>query len=230
MIVTIDGPAGAGKSSTARTLAKRLGFEYLDTGAMYRAVALAGMRNGISWDDPPPEQVETILARMQLKLDADKIFLNDEDISGQIRTVEVTTNSGKVAAIPAVRHQLVQWQQEIAVGKDMVCEGRDQGTVVFPNAECKFFLIASPEARAQRRLRQLQEKGVDTDLAAVLQSQKERDERDAGRDVGPMVPAPDATVLDNSTLTQEHVLTTMEQQVRRCIPSSPTTGTGSPTS
>jgi cytidylate kinase len=215
MIVTIDGPAGAGKSSAARTLANRLGFEFLDTGAMYRAVTLAALRAGVNRRDQ--EGLAHLLVGMRLELPPGRILMNGEDISELIRTGEVTAASGAIADSPVVRRQLVQWQREIAAGRDMVCEGRDQGTVVFPDAACKFFMVADSLERARRRQREMASRGEILDLQAVLQSQEERDRRDAARDLAPMVPAPDAVLLDTTHLSMDQVVDQMEKEIRRCL-------------
>src|SRR5437867_1791398 len=157
MIVTLDGPAGAGKSSASRALARRLGFEFLDTGAMYRAVTLAGLRAGLDLNDQ--DALARLLADFQLELPGERVLLNGEDISGQIRTPEVTAASGPVASSPVVRRRLGEMQRTLAAGRNMVCEGRDQGTVVFPDAVCKFFLAADPEERARRRQREFLQRG-----------------------------------------------------------------------
>jgi cytidylate kinase len=214
MIVTIDGPAGAGKSSAARTLAKRLGFEFLDTGAMYRAVTLAALRAGIDAHDQ--ESMERLLLGMRLELPPGRVLMNGEDITDPIRTGEVTAASGAIADSHVVRRQLVQWQREIAAGRDMVCEGRDQGTVVFPDAACKFFMVAEPLERARRRQMEMAARGEILDLEAVLRSQEERDRRDAARDLAPMVPAAEAITLDTTGLSMVEVVDHMEKEVRRC--------------
>src|SRR6478609_7498376 len=138
MIVTIDGPAGAGKSSAAKALAQRLGFEFLDTGAMYRSVALAALRAGVDLADPAA--TAALVADLRIEMSPGHVLLDDEDVSAAIRTQEVTAATGS----PAVRRRLAELQRGIAAGRDMVCEGRDQGTVVFPDAVCKFFLVANP--------------------------------------------------------------------------------------
>jgi cytidylate kinase len=213
MIVTIDGPAGAGKSSAARLLAQRLGFAYLDTGAMYRAVTLAALEANC---DPADEAaVERLLPGLQLELPPGRVLLNDVDVSTRIRTVEVTARSGAVASNLAVRRHLAALQRRIAEGRDMVCEGRDQGTVVFPDAAHKFFLVADPLERARRRQRELLARGETITLDDVLRAQQERDERDAARAQGPMVPAADAIRIDSTGLTREEVVARMEREVRR---------------
>lgn len=213
MIVTIDGPAGAGKSSAARQLARRLNFDFLDTGAMYRAVALSALRAGLDLHD------ENALARLvetlRLEMPAGRVLLDGEDVTGCIRTPEVTAATGPVADSPAVRRRLVAWQRRLAAGRDVVCEGRDQGTIVFPDAACKFFLFADPTERARRRQRDLAARGVAQNLDEVLRAQHERDARDAARDIAPMVPAADAVHLDSTRLEPDEVVAAMEQIIRR---------------
>lgn len=213
MIVTIDGPAGAGKSSAARALARRLGFDFLDTGAMYRAVTLAGLRARCDLADP--EVMAALVAGMVLEMPAGKVVMNGEDITGLIRTPEVTAASGPVASNPAVRKQLVIWQRALAEDRNIVCEGRDQGTIVFPHAGCKFFLQADPEERARRRHRELVARGENITLDEVLKAQETRDRRDAERHIAPMVPAADAVIVDSTSCTVEQTVDLMEQEVRR---------------
>jgi cytidylate kinase len=214
MIVTIDGPAGAGKSSAAKALARRLGFEFLDTGAMYRAVTYEALRGGI--DPADQEALRRLLADMRLELPPGKVLLNGADVISAIRTAEVTAASGPIADSPVVRRQLGIWQREIAAGRDMVCEGRDQGTVVFPDAACKFFLEADPLERARRRQKEMARRGEVLDLQDVLKSQEERDRRDASRDLAPMTPAPDAIRLDTTRLGPDEVVDFMEKEVSKC--------------
>src|SRR6516164_10513606 len=208
MIVTIDGPAGAGKSSAARTLARRLGFEFLDTGAMYRAVALAALRAGLDLHDQPG--LARLLGTLNIDMPPGRVLLNGEDVTAAIRTPEVTAATSPVADSRAVRQHLAGLQRAIAGGRDMVCEGRDQGTVVFPDAACKFFLKADPVERARRRQREMEARGQAVDLDAVLRAQEERDRRDAARDLAPMVPAPDAIIRDNTHLDLPQVVDLME--------------------
>ena len=216
MIVTIDGPAGSGKSTAARGLAERLGFEFLDTGAMYRAVALALTRANIDFSDQ--ERVDPFLEALELELPPGRVIMNGEDVSVEIRTPEISAAASKVAAFAHVRRDLVEQQRIIAHKRRFVCEGRDQGTVAFPDAECKFFLTASPEARAERRHRELLEHGQSIPIEQVLAEQHERDDRDSSRDVAPLRTADDAIVIDTSNMTLEQVLDRMEGEVRRCLP------------
>jgi cytidylate kinase len=213
MIVTIDGPAGAGKSSAARMLARRLAFDFLDTGAMYRAVALAAHRAGI---DPADDAgMKTLLQGMRLEFSSEGVLLNGEDVTQAIRTPQATAASSVVAALRVVRQQLAQWQRDFAQGRNIVTEGRDQGTYVFPHAECKFFLSADPLERARRRHQELLVRGADRTLEQILREQHERDARDAARDFAPMQPASDAVFLDSTRLSLEEVVARMEEDVRR---------------
>jgi CMP/dCMP kinase len=214
MIVTIDGPAGSGKSTAARGLARRLGFEFLDTGAMYRAVALALSRLAIDFGS---DQVPEVLTTLRLEMPPGHVLLNGEEVTTAIRTAAMNSASSKVAAVPAVRAFLVEQQRAIAAGRDMVCEGRDQGTVVFPDAACKFFLVADPLARARRRHVDLLARGQPLTFEQVLAEQEDRDRRDSSRSVGPLKPAADAIVLDTSDLTPEEVIDHLEREVRRCV-------------
>jgi cytidylate kinase len=213
MIVTLDGPAGAGKSSAAKALATRLGFDFLDTGAMYRAVTLAALRAGIDLNDQ--EALGRLLADFRLEMPPGRVLLNREDVTSAIRMLEVTNASGAVANSRVVRQHLVGLQRAVTQGRNMVCEGRDQGTIVFPDAECKFFLVADPTERARRRQGEMAKRGERQSLEEVLRAQEERDRRDAARDIAPMVPAADAIILDSTALTLEQVVERLEQEVRR---------------
>src|SRR5436190_24090244 len=157
MIVTVDGPAGAGKSSAARALAERLGFEYLDTGAMYRAVTLAGLQSQLDFQDA--EAVARLLSRIRIELPPGRVLVNGEDVSDAIRTSHVTRASSLAADNKNVRRHLVALQRAVAEGRNMVSEGRDQGTIVFPDALYKFFLIADPAERARRRQKEMESRG-----------------------------------------------------------------------
>jgi len=215
MIITIDGPAGAGKSSAAKELARRLGFEFLDTGAMYRAVTLAALRAGASLSDQAA--LEKVMADFRLEMPPGRVILNNEDVTREIRAGPVTAASGAVADSPIVRRLLGEMQRQIAAGRNMVSEGRDQGTIIFPDAECKFFLIADPLERARRRQRDMAGRGEVVPWNEVLEAQELRDSRDRERDLAPMIPAPDAILLDSTQLTLEQVVERMEQEVRRRI-------------
>ena len=212
MIITIDGPAGAGKSSVAKLLAARLGFRFLDTGAMYRAVALAGMRHGLDWDRP--DDLAELAGRIDLRFDGERIFLDGEDVSEAIRTTEVTAVTRYAAGNPAVRDRLVELQRRTAAGQNIVTEGRDQGTVAFPFAECKIFLIASPEERARRRLHELAAKSEPVTLEQVLAAQNRRDREDSSRSVGPLMPAADAVEVCTDGLSLEKVVDKLETIAR----------------
>src|SRR4051794_10776071 len=182
MIITIDGPAGAGKSSIASRLAERLGFAFLDTGAMYRAVALAAVRSGLGARDE--EAIATLVESMTIEFDGKRTLLDGEDVSAAIRTVEVSAAVHLAADNLAVRRRLVELQRQIAAGRDIVTEGRDQGTVAFPRADCKIFLTASREERARRRFEELSNRGEIVTFDDVLVQQGERDRRDEARPVG----------------------------------------------
>jgi cytidylate kinase len=216
MIVTIDGPAGAGKSTVARALARRLGYCYLDTGAMYRAVALAGLQAGVDWNRP--EQLAELAATLDLRVSGERIYLRGEDVTDAVRTQEVTSVTRHAANHPQVRAHLVLLQRAVAAGQDMVTEGRDQGTVVFPRAECKIFLTASPEERARRRQHDLRQRGEPATLLEILAAQQRRDSEDAAREVGPLLRAEDAIEVPTDGLTQDQVVDRLEELVRRRMP------------
>jgi len=213
MIITIDGPAGAGKSSAAKLLAGRLGFDFLATGAMYRAVTLAALRAGLDLGEEAG--LARLLDTLTIDMPPGHVVLNGEDITGLIRTPEITAASAPIASSRVVRQRLVAWQRQIAVGRDIVCEGRDQGTLVFPHAACKFFLVADPVERARRRQREFAQRGETATVDAILEAQEARDARDAARDIAPMVPAPDAVILDSTHLSLDEVVERMETEARR---------------
>jgi cytidylate kinase len=199
-VVAIDGPAGAGKSSVARAVSDRLGFTYLDSGAMYRCVALAVLRSGL----PPAE----VAAEVSLSL-GDRVLLDGEDVTAAIRAPEVSEAASIVAADPAVRTAMVVEQRRLLADGDWVAEGRDIGTVVWPLAEVKVFLTASPAARAERRAEQ-----IDADVAVVLAEQAIRDQRDSERDESPLRAADDAVTVDTSDLTLEQAVEQVVALVR----------------
>jgi cytidylate kinase len=214
MIITIDGPAGSGKSTAARGLAARLGFDYLDTGAMFRAVGLALLDRGVDPADAPA--VEAVLSVIRVEMPPGRVVLDGRDVTAAIRAPAVAQTASKVAVVPAVRRFLAAEQRRIAEGRNIVCEGRDQGTAVFPDAPCKFFITADPRARAERRFRELLDRDEPVTLDEVLAQQLERDARDAGREDAPMRAAADAVVVDTTGLTADVVLARLEEVVRRC--------------
>jgi len=209
-IITIDGPSGSGKGTICQLLAKRLDWHLLDSGALYRVLGLAAQRHGIS---PENEEMVTRLARnldIQFNIDGAtgevEPILEGENLSPYIRTDEAGQAASEVAAIASVREALLARQRDFYQSPGLVADGRDMGTVVFPEAPVKIFLTASAECRAQRRLKQLKNKGVDANMRALLESIKQRDERDRTRPVAPLVPAEGAFVVDSSNLTIEQVL------------------------
>ena len=206
--IAIDGPAGAGKSTIARLAAKRLGFVYVDTGAMYRAIALYFLRKGIR-----PEDVQTIASLVQgaeitiRYVDGtQQVILNGEDVSGQIRTEEVGNMASATSAIPAVRAHLLELQRNLAASANVIMDGRDIGTCILPDADVKIFLTASTSVRAMRRYRELQEKGMMCNLEEIEQDIIERDARDMNREPAPLKQAEDAMLLDSSDMTLEQVV------------------------
>lgn len=213
MIVTIDGPAGAGKSSISRRLADDLGFEFLDTGAMYRAVALKGLRAEIDWDDA--DRLVEFAKAASIDLSGRAVILDGEDVSHEIRSQQVTEVTRYAANNFGVREELVRLQREIAEGKDIVTEGRDQGTLVFPHAECKIFLTASPEERARRRVGDLAARGESADFQMILQLQAKRDEEDMQREVGPLLKAEDAVEVLTDGMSEIEVLQKLVDIVQR---------------
>lgn len=215
MIVTIDGPAASGKGTAASGIATRLGFEYLDTGAMYRAVALAALRRSVSWDDP--SEVEAALTDLNIEMPPGRVLLNGEDVTAAIRAPEVSQGASKVAAIPAVRKFLIPQQRQFAAGRDIVCEGRDQGTVVFPDAPVKFFITGDVRVRAERRYRELIAKGIVTTPERELAELIERDRRDSGP-AGGLKQPPDAIVIDTTHLSADEVLARLEGAIRKWLP------------
>ncbi len=204
--IAIDGPSGAGKSTLAKRLAKELGFHYVDTGAIYRTVALAALREG--FDPSDSARVEALLPAISVTLDYDAdglqhMYLNGEDVTQAIRQNEVSAGASKVAAIPAVRAFLLDTQRSLAKSQNVIMDGRDIGTVVLPDADVKIFLTAAPEARAHRRCLELLERGQPADEAQILKEVLERDHRDANRAVAPLKQAEDAVLADTTELDFE---------------------------
>ncbi len=204
MIVTLDGPAGAGKSSTARALAARLGWCYMDTGAMYRAVALMALDRGIPLDDSAG--LAELAEAITIEFREGRVVVDGRDVSTEIRTDRITQATRPVADAPPVREAMKRVQRRMAEGMDVVTEGRDQGSVVFPAAALKVFLTASPEERARRRHREEAARGNAASLEAILAAQSQRDEGDRTRAVGAMKPADDAVIVETDGLTAEEVV------------------------
>jgi len=215
MIVTIDGPAGSGKSTAARRLAERLGFDFLDTGAMYRAVALEVLSRGIDIADVA--RVVEVAHTADIEALGPVVRAGGRDVTAAIRTPEVSSAASKVAAIPEVRTELVRLQRQAAERRNVVSEGRDQGTVVFPLAECKFYLTADPNERARRRQLELAEQGETIAVEDLLRQILERDNRDQTRDTAPLRPADDAIRIDTSHLSPDDMVGRLETLVRERI-------------
>jgi cytidylate kinase len=217
LVVAIDGPAGAGKSTAARRLAEELGYQLLDTGATYRAVALLADRAGVAWSDAPAlaELARGLDIAFRLEGGRNHVFLSGEDVSALIRTPHISTGSSQVSAHPEVRGALLELQRRLGAGGGVVAEGRDVGTVVFPHADAKFFLTASPEVRARRRFEELGGAAAGLDEAKTLAEIAARDHRDETRQTAPLRQADDAILVDSSTLGMDQVVAQLAREVRR---------------
>jgi len=214
MIITLDGPAGAGKSSAARALAARLGWCYMDNGAMYRAVALTALELGIPLDDSA--RIAALAEQIRIEFCDGRVNVDGRDVSADIRTERITAATRPVADAPPVRDAMKRIQRQMAEGLDVVTEGRDQGSVVFPQADLKVFLTASPEERARRRHHEEVGRGQSPTLAAVLESQTRRDDADCSRPVGALKAADDAVLLETDGLSAEEVVQRLVEMVEVC--------------
>ncbi len=207
-VVTVDGPSGAGKGTLCMLLANKLGFHLLDSGAIYRVLALAAIHHGVDLESE--EALVPLATHLDVQFVAEgdlvKVILEGEDVSGELRKEETGMAASKVAALPRVREALLRRQRAFAKGQGLIADGRDMGTVVFPEAEVKIFLDASAEERAQRRLKQLQGKGLDVRFDDLLREIQERDDRDRNRPVAPLRPAEDALLLDSTTMSIDEVV------------------------
>jgi len=213
IIIAIDGHSSCGKSTMAKSIAQELGYIYIDSGAMYRVVTLYALRNGlINNGVPDTSKIITELKNIKITFKWDELlgknttFLNGENVEEEIRRLEVSENVSPISTIVEIRHEMVKQQRENGLNKGIVMDGRDIGTVVFPDAELKIFMTASPEIRAQRRFQELKEKGQEVDFDSILQNVEGRDEIDSNREVSPLKKADDALILDNSNLSREEQL------------------------
>lgn len=217
--VAIDGPAGAGKSTIAKTVAIQLGFIYVDTGAIYRAIGLACIKNGI--DVSNNKAVEELLNEIDIRIiffnNEQHILLNDDDVSDEIRAENVSMAASKVSAVPEVRKFLLDLQRDFAKTNNVIMDGRDIGTVVLPNAQVKIFLTASPDIRAKRRVQQLIEKGESADYETVLTDIVKRDYNDSNREIAPLKPAENAILIDTSELTLKESIEKITEIIKESI-------------
>ena len=216
MIVAIDGPAGSGKGTVTKLIAKRMGLINLDTGATYRCVALETIRRGLTLEEKQKiiDLVDDLDIEFEYENDDIKVFLNGEDVTSEIRNMEVTKIVSQVSSIVAVRLKMVELQRRMAKGKDVIMEGRDIGTYVFPNADVKIYLDADIEERAKRRFKENQEKGIDSSYEEVLENIKLRDENDKNKEIGSLKIADDAIIVDSSKLTIEEMTNKVEVIIR----------------
>ncbi len=215
--ITIDGPAGAGKSTVAKKIAQRLNFFYLDTGAMYRALTLKAVRQGLDLEDKNALVALAQKTSIDFKGDSSRtaVMLDGEDVSEAIRSLEITNNTFYIAREPDVRAVMVEWQRKIGSKRNIVVEGRDTGTVVFPKARLKFYLDANVEERARRRIAELEEKGKKVNHTELRTELESRDQKDRTRSVGPLKKADDAIVIDSTFLSADQVVDTMMEYIKK---------------
>jgi len=211
-VITIDGPSGSGKGTISGCLAELLGWQVLDSGALYRLAAYAARKSGIDFNNQ--SLVADNARKMRVVFDQGKVLLEDEDVSLSIRTEQAGNDASRVAAMPEVRAALLDWQREAAVAPGLIADGRDMGTTVFPQAPLKVFLTASAEERAKRRYKQLKEKGIESNISDLAAEIQERDERDRTRSASPLVPARDALVIDSTAFGIEEVVDQVLQAAR----------------
>ena len=202
-LITIDGPSGSGKGTIAQCLAEKLGWKVLDSGALYRLVGLDVRNRGLNFEDE--EAVGELAANLDVSFEKGKVFLHNQDVTNTIRSETAGNDASRVAALPRVREALLQWQRDHATPDGLIADGRDMGTVVFPDAPLKIFLTASPEERANRRYKQLKGKGMSANLPRLIEEIRERDERDSNRTTAPLRPAEDAILIDSSALSIDEV-------------------------
>lgn len=216
-VITVDGPSGAGKGTVCALLAERLGWQLLDSGALYRITGLAASRRGIALNDEPAVAAvaATLDVRFVPRSTGVEVILEGEDVTSTIRTEEVGSLASQVAALPAVRAALLQRQRDFQTAPGVIADGRDMGTVVFPQASVKVFLTASAEERGRRRYQQLLDKGFDASLPALIEDIRARDERDSNRSVAPLKPAADALIIDSTDLTIDRVCEQVLDLVRK---------------
>ena len=222
-VIAIDGPGGAGKGTIAKAVARQLGWHLLDSGALYRLVALTAIRRGVAWEDA--QGLAALARNLDVRFDFDAaeggILMSIEDVSELIRQAECSLGASFVAALPAVRGALIQRQRDFQAAPGLVADGRDMGSVVFPGAALKIFLTATIEERALRRYKQLKDKGMDANLRDLSSELEERDRRDSEREIAPLKPGPDSRLLDTTGLSISDVVQTVLSWVAEAYPANP---------